>query len=758
MKLNPKLTIMYIDESTSIGGAEIYLKMIMQYFSITHKIYLVHPDDEQHADFYKDVNAEKLLIKADSRKDKMCLLVDYCRTIRSRRPDILHANLPAPTHCRSAIIAAKILQGIHILSTVHLPNIVNQRSILGKVAGKMFLDCLVNRLVFTSIECSIVVSKSGIVALAKNYPVVPDKIECIFNGIDMSRFIPVSRDRAMELKNEFKILSGETILTSIGRLHPQKGYEFLLNAIPKLGERAHRVKLILVGDGPSRSELTEITKKLSIEHLVVFAGHRTNIPEILAITDIYINSSLDEGMPLSILEAMGSGVAVIATSIGGNSEIVVKDWTGILVPPKNSQTLSEAILLLLENPDYRALLGQRGKSHAIDKYSVERMFLETECVYQKIMVSKEGRSMHPPSIPRIIATSVPEEAGGGIVSLHLMLSGINNRFELILFPASSPKPYAEKILPIIARLVKKYTEFYQCLKHNSDVRIVHINTSPDKKGLMRDVVFVILSKVLKRKVVFQIHGGYGDYKLTYLVSKIAKAAMLKCDAILIFSISELNKISEIVGTKPKKVVLSNAVKVSDFSDRESCFRRDLLINDCDKVILFLGRLVVGKGVYELIAAIVLILPKFKTVTFVIAGDGPEKSNMMDLCNTTGIGEHVRFPGYLSYENVIAAFAAADIFVLPSYSEAMPMTILQALASGVSIVATSVGAIPEILQDGINGFLIQPKNVQQLVDKILELLGNDGLRNQIENTNFELAKNKYDLHTLIEKLSRLYAEI
>ena len=383
MSIDREFKVIFIDESMEIGGAEKYLKMVVQHFSKICHAYLIYPDDALHADFYDGIDIVPIPYSLKQYECPAIRLASYFTTFRSIKPDMLHVNLPSPVSCNLVIVAARLFTKGNILSTIHLPSIKFKRSLLGMLAGKGLWDWLSARAVFAALDMSIVVSKAGVTSLSENYPVKKEKIACIYNGVELSRFATVPHHQILEIRKALDISSHETVVTSIGRLHQQKGYCYLLTAMQMVARVAPNVKLLLIGDGALREELAAQAVETGLAHSVVFLGERNDIPEILACTDIYINSSLNEGLPFSVLEAMAAGVPVVATMVEGNRELVRNAETGLLVPPRDPENLAKAIILLLNDQKYRMALGLRGKERIIRHFSVDQMMLNTFELYEK---------------------------------------------------------------------------------------------------------------------------------------------------------------------------------------------------------------------------------------------------------------------------------------------------------------------------------------------------------------------------------------
>jgi len=359
---------------------------------------------------------------------------------------------------------------------------------------------------------------------------------------------------------------------------------------------------------------------------------------------------------------------------------------------------------------------------------------------------------------KILITTVPPEAKGGIAALHKLLAERQQELNLRFFSIGSSAPFTEGLGSRCLRLLRQYAQYIYIICKEREIGIVHVNTGPDPRALKRDVILVFLAKLRRKKIVVQVHGRMKDYQASRWVKYVVGKAFSMSNKILVFSRLDQIEMEGITGNRDKAITFPNPVKVSDFISEVTGIRERLSIPAGNKVVLFLARLIKEKGVYELLGAIPSIIDCYKKVTFVFAGDGPEKDGIELECTRKKLGNWVTLAGNLQYGEVIGAFQAADILVLPSYSEGMPMSILQALASGVSIVATPVGAIPDFVQNGENGFLVQPKDRVELAEKVLLLLKDDALRQRMAAFNRELARTQFDVNTVVGRLSKMYSSL
>jgi glycosyltransferase involved in cell wall biosynthesis len=296
-------------------------------------------------------------------------LVSLLRFIRRERPGIVHGFL----------FWAYIL-GTYAAWLARVPVVLASRRSLGNFKeGKthyLWMERLANRMTDLILANSEAVKQDVI----RQERVAPSKIRVIYNGIEPSRYV-VSADHA--LRDSMGIPGGTPIVGVVARLIDYKGHRFLLDACPDIRRRHPAVTFLLIGDGPDRKELEDHTRALGIERSVRFLGSRPDIPELLALLDVAVLPSLEEGFPNAVLEAMAAGRPVVATRVGGVPEAVVHDQTGLLVPPRDPSALADAVNCLLGDPGRRADMGRMGRKRVSELFSLSRLVAEMEGLYEE---------------------------------------------------------------------------------------------------------------------------------------------------------------------------------------------------------------------------------------------------------------------------------------------------------------------------------------------------------------------------------------
>ncbi|MCK4400870.1 glycosyltransferase family 4 protein, partial [bacterium] len=216
-----------------------------------------------------------------------------------------------------------------------------------------------------------------------------DKFEVIYNGVDLDfwqKNIP-SQKVIVEKKIKLGLLENDKVIAAIGRLHPQKGHEYLLRAARKIITRMKNLKILIVGDGPMRDSLESLSERLGIKENVVFTGKRNDIKDILYLSDISVISSIREGFSNVVLESMACGKPVVATDVGGNKEIIINGENGFIVSSGDEDALADRILTLAGNEELTKKMGLATKE-TVKNFSLSRMAYKTEKLYEELMDKK----------------------------------------------------------------------------------------------------------------------------------------------------------------------------------------------------------------------------------------------------------------------------------------------------------------------------------------------------------------------------------
>jgi glycosyltransferase involved in cell wall biosynthesis len=198
--------------------------------------------------------------------------------------------------------------------------------------------------------------------------------------VDLER-IRADKPKA-ETKKQLGIEPDSPVIGTAGRLFPIKGIKYLLRASKIIIDRVQNLKVLIVGEGPERSSLQELTYKLKLDSHLIFTGHRDDVFNLISAMDIFVLPSLSEGIPMVLLEAMALRVAVVATNVGGIPEVLTNGQTGLLVPPRDENALANACRYFLENKKKAELITSQARRRVEECFSAESMVKNVTQIYE----------------------------------------------------------------------------------------------------------------------------------------------------------------------------------------------------------------------------------------------------------------------------------------------------------------------------------------------------------------------------------------
>ncbi len=295
-------------------------------------------------------------------------LSQVCRIMTYEQPDIVYS------HMYHAVILGRI-------ATKLCP--VRSRTVSGFRTEKLpsgYIRVILRWSRYLD-DFAVVVSESTGKRLSAARLLESERIRVINNGVDPELFCPNPMKRA-EVRKQLMIPPAQLVVTAVGRLEYAKDYHTLLKAVSFLRQDSD-YKIMIIGDGPLRSDLLSFASELRLLDRVTFLGNRSDIPDLLCASDVFVLSSAWEGMPNSLLEAMAAGLPVIATVVGNVAEIVEPGASGILVSPKSPEMLARGLSALLSMSDReRFEIGQKGRQTVIARYCIANTVLKTQCLFE----------------------------------------------------------------------------------------------------------------------------------------------------------------------------------------------------------------------------------------------------------------------------------------------------------------------------------------------------------------------------------------
>lgn len=221
--------------------------------------------------------------------------------------------------------------------------------------------------------------------LENDLGVSPDRIRTVYSGIDLRRFSRTySTEDISRIKKSFGLKDGY-IIGTIGRLSSVKGHEFLVRAMVEVLKEDKTAECLIVGDGDEKRALKSLVKSLGLDRNIHFIGSDLDTGKFLSVMDIFVFPSVKEGLGISLLEAMASGKACIASEIGGIRDIITDGFNGILVPVGDYNAISKAILRAIKDKELRKRLAGNAKDLICERFSIDKMSGNVINVYKEVL-------------------------------------------------------------------------------------------------------------------------------------------------------------------------------------------------------------------------------------------------------------------------------------------------------------------------------------------------------------------------------------
>lgn len=348
---------------------------------------------------------------------------------------------------------------------------------------------------------------------------------------------------------------------------------------------------------------------------------------------------------------------------------------------------------------------------------------------------------------QIVMLGTKPEANGGIASVisAYQQNGLFERRNITYLPTHSTGKRSEKCVLFLKSSVR-----FTCLLVSRKVALVHVHVACDA-SFWRKSVFILAAKMSGVPVLLHVHAGhFPDFyrdRCTDLKKRMIRKILNKVEHVAVVS-NALN--TWMCSTaKPQSIVtiINPATMPVDPKPR----LRD------PSTILFLGHLSAGKGVYDLVHAMRRVTAIVPGTRLLLCGDG-DVGGIKKLIRELGLADAVELPGWVSEERRAELLARSTIFVLPSYAEGLPMSILEAMVSRLPVISTKVGGIPEVIEHERDGLLIAPGHVASLATNIVRLLQRPAEREKLSESAFTKVREAFNAHQAIASLEKLYDDI
>ena len=308
---------------------------------------------------------ESLIVPLRSPID-LGFLWDLVSIVKSRKINLIHSHEFTMNFYGSLV---SVVTGVPIIATVHGKNYYGEKR--RRRLSYRFVSKTARMVAVSNDIAKFLVEEIGIFR---------DNITTIHNGIRTDLYYK-DNDARRQQRSELGLSDNEFLIGTVGSLYPVKGHTYLLKAIAIIKKSIPNVKAIIVGKGYLLGKLKEEASSLNLNSDIQFLGFREDIPKLIQSMDVFVLSSLSEGHPLSLLEAMASQIPVVVTDVGGLKEVVEDGRNGCIVSPNNPQALADKIIMLLIDKILADKLAIAGQMKVYKEFNVKNMLKDYTHIY-----------------------------------------------------------------------------------------------------------------------------------------------------------------------------------------------------------------------------------------------------------------------------------------------------------------------------------------------------------------------------------------
>ncbi|MEZ6130610.1 MAG: glycosyltransferase [Planctomycetaceae bacterium] len=268
---------------------------------------------------------------------------------------------------------------------------LGRRPVLFTEHGRHFPDLpstkrsIVNRLLLRKSDRLVGVGGAVRQALIDNEGLPANRVEVVYNGVDLKALATSSEGARSRVRREFGFADTDFVAVQVARLHELKDHQTALLAIDEARREIPNLRLLIVGEGDQRTAIEATIQQRNLHSQVVLAGSRTDVADLLAASDVFLMSSISEGIPLTIIEALAARLPVVSTAVGGIPEMIQHGQSGFLAAAKDASALANALITLRDSEETRQMIADNGRQIAIARFSQQSMLDGYSNIYQELL-------------------------------------------------------------------------------------------------------------------------------------------------------------------------------------------------------------------------------------------------------------------------------------------------------------------------------------------------------------------------------------
>jgi L-malate glycosyltransferase len=536
-----------------------------------------------------------------------------------------------------------------------------------------------------------------------------------------------------------------------------KNHRGFLRAAARLMPKLSNVEFLLVGDGPLRQELEREAAELGLEGRVQFLGDRRDIAAVLASLDVSVVPSASESLSNVMLESMAAGVPVVATDVGGNSELA-SDGRGVLVTPDDEEAFAAGLERILADPELRSSISRRAREFAKANFNGERIRGQYCELYAEVLASRGRRSslnrqirLETAADSRVrVALVAPtlRYVGGQAVQASLLMRNWKEDPDVAAhFVPVDPRPpygfgWVERV-PFLRTIVREPLYLLTLWQNLKDVDIVHIFSASYSSFLLAPLPAWFVARLRGKRTLINYRSGECRDHLKR--SAIARRVLKGTDRLVVPSGYLVDVLRE-YGLEAQ--IVPNIVDLSQFSYRLRTPLRPHLV--CSRGFH------PYYGVDVVVRAFAEVQRSYPEAQLDLVGGGVLEGKIRDLVRQLKLSR-VDFLGVASHKDIGRFYDRADIFVNASNLDNMPVSVLEAFAAGTPVVTTEPEGMRYIVDHGRTGLLSEPGNAAALALNILRVLGDSELATRLSQNAFA-ETSQYSWKSVRDQWLRVYLSL
>jgi glycosyltransferase involved in cell wall biosynthesis len=674
------------------------------------------------------------------------------KEIRRFRPDVINV------HDRSSLPYVALANRL----SVRCPIVFSAHGLLVENEQSRLRDRLAARFIANITAVSVPAAQEYARLLNWKAPV-----HVIDNGVPT---VQRSEDARKTLRKSLGLHDDTFVYLAVGNIKSEKGFEDLLTAASFLHHRKDTKPFaVLIAGGVSdpayHASLLEQQNQQGVQNVVRFLGLCQDTQSLYSAADAFVLSSRKEGLPMVLLEAMSAGLPVIATAVGAVPSVVRLDVDGLVVPPAGPHALADAMDRVGKEPDLRAQIGLSAQQRIQTTYTLDAMARKYINAYGKtcggVKTTDDSLPTASSEKPRVLMLGPMPPLTGGMatVTCNLRDSELHDWCDLTTMNNGKTTPEGRNVLVGIGAQVKLLWTILSVIRRRK-IQIVHIHTCA-LFSFWRDTIHMIVLRCVGCHVIWHLHDGTfpkfisqgNRFKLRVIHWSLAKAA-----ATIVLSQEALELLRPHAPHVRWQVVL-NGVPVPELPSRRinpSCADSSQKFT-----VLFFGNMTRRKGAYDLIEAVEIAAQNGVEVHLLLGGGEVvpgQRQEIEQRIAGSPCSHQIQLLGLVHGAEKQAALENADCIALPSYAEGLPMALLEGMAVGLPAIASTVGSIPTLVTDGLDGFLAAAGDVVALSSNLQRLAQNPSLRKQMGDNARNRVKQHFSLRAMANRVFQIYISV